>query len=169
MPEPLEGVLTSATQTALETTAFLFAEPYSADAAGGDAREAERACEAPPSFVATVAFHGPREGALTIECAARLLPVLAANILGDEEAPSEEVRRDALGELANIVCGNVLPALDAAGRYSLGPPCVSAASAASAAIGADAARVARSEMRVEGEKVVTALWIRPPGSTARSP
>ena len=40
-------------------------------------------------FVATVGFDGAHSGAVSVTFPASLLPVLAANILGEEESPSE--------------------------------------------------------------------------------
>jgi hypothetical protein len=39
-----------------------------------------------------------------------MMPALAANMLGvDEPPPPPADQRDALGELANVLCGNLLP------------------------------------------------------------
>ena len=159
MPEAIGDVLAGATQIALETTAFLFAEP------GAQAADAD-ADAPPPTFVATVAFEGAHSGALTVEFPARLMPVLAANVLGEDDSPSDETQRDALGELANIICGNVLPAFDPGGKYSLGPPSV--AKGAPAAFDASAACVGSAELQVDGERVGASFWLRAPGSTERS-
>jgi CheY-specific phosphatase CheX len=160
MSESLEAVLVGATQAALERTAFLFADLGAPPAAEDGVAEVTL-----PPFAATVAFSGAHEGAFSIEFPARLLPVLATNVLGEEDAPGEEMQRDALGELANIICGNVLPALDPAGKYSLGPPVVGGMPAV---VAGDAVRVAFGDLNVEGEKVGTSLWLRAPGSTVRS-
>jgi CheY-specific phosphatase CheX len=58
-----------------------------------------------------VRFRGPRSGALEIEVAGDFLLELASNMLGGEEASSPEILVDALGEVANVICGNVLPSL----------------------------------------------------------
>lgn len=157
MPESLEAVLLGATQRALETTAFLFAEPYvPAEPDGG---------VAPAPCVATVAFTGSHTGALSVEFPARLMPMLAQNVLGDDEAPGEETQRDALGELANIICGNVLPSLHPEGRYSLGPPAVGTAPADVSGV---AVRIASGALSIEGERLDTALWLCSPAQAARS-
>ncbi len=57
-----------------------------------------------------VGFHGPLEGTLLISVYGDLLPTLAANMLGEDEA-TERQQSDALGEIANVICGNLLPAL----------------------------------------------------------
>jgi len=44
-------------------------------------------------------------------------------MLGDEYACTVEAQHDALGELGNVICGNVLPAVaGAAATFSLQPP-----------------------------------------------
>jgi CheY-specific phosphatase CheX len=154
MPESLEAVLVGATQSALEKTAFLFAEP-GAPAADDDAISA--------AVFATVAFSGSHHGAFSIAFPESLLPVLALNVLGEEEAPDSATQRDALGELANIICGNILPALNPDGKYSLGPPAVGGAPAV---ITRDAVRVASGDMQIDGAKVETALWLCAPGTPA---
>jgi len=148
MPEPLESVLVAATQAALETTAFMFAEPGTP--------EPTELVDEQPSCVATVTFSGAHVGALSIEFPLRLLPVLAANVLGEEETPGDDMQRDALGELANIICGNVLPALDPAGKYSLGPPLVGDSVTE---VCRDAVCVASGGLQLEGERVGTSLWL----------
>jgi CheY-specific phosphatase CheX len=55
-----------------------------------------------------VAFHGPFSGRIVLRVCGDILPMIAANMLGEEDA-SVEIQRDALGELANVVCGNALP------------------------------------------------------------
>lgn len=64
-----------------------------------------------PGRVAAVTFHGPVPGRLELFVSAELLPVLAANMLGIGEAPALALQEDALREMANVVCGNVVPAL----------------------------------------------------------
>jgi hypothetical protein len=155
MPESLEAVLVGATQSALEKTAFLFADPGAPAAIDG--------VVVPPAVFATVAFSGSHHGAFSIAFPANLLPVLAVNVLGDEDAPDAATQRDALGELANIICGNILPALNPDGKYSLGSPAVGGEPAV---IVGDAVRVASGDMQIDGEKVETALWLCAPGTPA---
>jgi CheY-specific phosphatase CheX len=49
-----------------------------------------------------------------MEVAGRFLVDLAANMLGTEDDPTDEVVLDALGEVTNVICGNVLPSLSGA-------------------------------------------------------
>lgn len=60
---------------------------------------------------ASVDFEGPVGGRLVVRLYGEVLPALAANMLGEWEAPSPEMQRDALGEFANVLCGNLLRAL----------------------------------------------------------
>lgn len=70
----------------------------------------------------SVSFHGPQSGRLVILTCREMLPMLAANMLGEEEA-SEQQQRDALGEVANVICGNMLPGLAGAKAvFNLDPP-----------------------------------------------
>jgi CheY-specific phosphatase CheX len=70
-------------------------------------------CETAPSDTANfrhsvvVNFHGDGHGTMVLNVSPELLPVIAENILGDDET-SEEIQMDALGEVANVICGNVL-------------------------------------------------------------
>ena len=60
-----------------------------------------------------VIFTGPFDGALILSASDGVLPELAANMLGLENccAPTSEQQEDALKELANVICGNLLPVL----------------------------------------------------------
>lgn len=69
------------------------------------------------AVVASVTFTGQFEGRLAMAVSEDVLPELAANMLGVEEETSREEQQDALKELINVVCGNLLPEL--AGRKKL--------------------------------------------------
>lgn len=60
------------------------------------------------SIRAIVEFDGATDGGLVISTTPHLLESIAANMLGIE-APSREVKEGALGEIANIICGNTVP------------------------------------------------------------
>lgn len=57
---------------------------------------------------ATIEFRGAFCGGVCLRLSAGLLPVITANMLGELEAPADR-QHDALGEVTNIICGNVLP------------------------------------------------------------
>jgi len=59
----------------------------------------------------SVDFRGPFSGKLLMRVYGGLLPILAANMLGEEDAPPKSLQYDALGEIANVICGNVLPGI----------------------------------------------------------
>jgi CheY-specific phosphatase CheX len=56
-------------------------------------------------------FHGTQEGMFIIHTFGKWLPFLAANMMGEENSPSEKLQKDAIGEIANIICGNILQEL----------------------------------------------------------
>ncbi len=59
--------------------------------------------------VVRVSFCGPFRGLLLLRLCGGLLPGIVADMLGVAELPSADQQRDAAGELANVICGNVLP------------------------------------------------------------
>jgi CheY-specific phosphatase CheX len=78
---------------------------------------------APFAWSAVVSFRGPVCGSLEIRVSDGVAEQLATNMLGLTGPPEGSLKRDALGEMANVVCGNVVPAL---GRpddvFDLGAP-----------------------------------------------
>lgn len=73
--------------------------------------------------VATIAFSGPARGRLQVHAGEGLLPRLTANMMGMDVAP-ETLQLDALGEIANVICGQVLPALHPVSAFEYLPPSV---------------------------------------------
>jgi len=59
----------------------------------------------------SVEFKGPFSGKLLVKVCGGLLPILAANMLGEEDVPPKSLQYDALGEIANVICGNMLPCI----------------------------------------------------------
>jgi CheY-specific phosphatase CheX len=60
----------------------------------------------------SVEFRGPRTGRLVLRASGNLLPSIAANMLGEAESARTPLQRDALGEIANVITGNVLPLVE---------------------------------------------------------
>ena len=58
-----------------------------------------------------VHFSGLFSGSLVMTIYGDLLPLIASNMLGDEEVPTKFQQEDALGELINVICGNMLPGI----------------------------------------------------------
>lgn len=70
-----------------------------------------------------VDFEGPFRGTLEIHVTENVLPGIAENMLGAFEAPTAEEQRDALGEMCNVITGNVLPLLaGSTAVFRLHPP-----------------------------------------------
>lgn len=67
--------------------------------------------QAPVEAAARVRFTGPMTGQLEVRVAGGILGELAANMLGQDKPPGPGTQRDALGELTNVICGNLLPKL----------------------------------------------------------
>ena len=65
--------------------------------------------DAPVDVAMSVSFTGPLTGCLVLRATSHILPGIAENMLGTSESSSRAVHADALGELANVLCGNVLP------------------------------------------------------------
>lgn len=106
---------------------------------------------------AGVSFHGPVNGRLVIATYGELLPALAANMLGEESAP-EEHRQDALGEITNVVCGNILPKIGGPlALFGIGAPKPMAADAVSRREGEEIA--AKVELPLEGGRAEVSLFM----------
>lgn len=60
-------------------------------------------------FAASVSFRGPVSGRLVLRASRTVLSELAENMLGSEYSRDELMHQDALGEVANVICGNFLP------------------------------------------------------------
>lgn len=58
-----------------------------------------------------VNFTGPLDGKIVLRVERRVLPLIAANMLGEDEPFSEETLLDVAGEMTNIISGNALPAI----------------------------------------------------------
>lgn len=108
MPSPLQ----TAALSTFEALAMLCAEPL--DPAAPDAGRPALA------HAVRVRFAGPSRGALLLAVSDDVATALAANMLGLDESvvrADARLRQDALGEAANVVCGNVLPLV--AGRAAV--------------------------------------------------
>ena len=57
-----------------------------------------------------IGFQGVFQGALEITCPVSIAEQLANAMLGGD-APSEQQRQDAFGEISNVITGNLLPAI----------------------------------------------------------
>lgn len=64
---------------------------------------------APLDVAASVEFRGPMTGRLVLRASSGILAEVANNMLGADDSRPAALQRDALGELANVICGHVLP------------------------------------------------------------
>ena len=103
MEQQLKRILTEVANDTLEKLAFLFTFPD--DERGGDGQD--------PAIVGRVGFNGHFDGSLLMIISESVIPELAANMLGlDDDADISSVeQQDALKEILNVICGNVLPAI----------------------------------------------------------
>ncbi len=106
---------------------------------------------------ARVTFQGPLQGTLEVQLSHTLLPLLATNMLGEEDPPPIEQQYDALQEVANVICGNVLPQLAGVDKvFQLRPPQVTRAMTSLGDLGVPAAEVC---MHLEQEVVIIRLFV----------
>ena len=110
----IERELHDCCRAAFEQLCFMFDMPELAESQAGD----------PVAAVAEVRFRGGTSGRLVLETTAPLFAAAAAQMLGTGQTTLQQ-QQDAIGELANVICGNVLPALSRrAQRYSIGRPAI---------------------------------------------
>ncbi len=101
MTEKIKEILYGVAEDIFEKLAFIFSfrEEERGDMDYGDA------------VAAGVSFSGQFKGRLVMVVSADMLPELAGNMLGmdDVNDSTAEQQHDALKELINVVCGNLLP------------------------------------------------------------
>ncbi len=59
----------------------------------------------------SVSFHGEFDGEIFLNIEDTALSAIAENMLGEDLAADPALVQDVLGELANVICGNALPAI----------------------------------------------------------
>jgi len=94
-----QEVLYRVAEETLESLAFMFTEC--------DEEEKGKESEA-PTWV-RISFSGPFSGSLMVGVDPGVLGELAENMLGTEDEVTLAEKEDALRELANVICGNLLP------------------------------------------------------------
>ncbi|HOW17863.1 MAG TPA: chemotaxis protein CheX, partial [Phycisphaerae bacterium] len=100
--QPTEQTIARVAREVLETMAFALVLP-----------DEPAPPDDGPVVRARVDFEGPFCGSVSLTVPEALVPELAANMLGEDDpaAPSPQQQQDALGELANVMCGNLVQAL----------------------------------------------------------
>lgn len=148
MSGSLQKSLYSAAVYTFERVAFLMP-----DIPPDDAQQ-----QLPVQAVASIAFSGPARGTLQLHAGDGLLPLITANMVGMDD-PDEALQLDALGELANIICGQFLPALDSVGAFEHKPPEVFTGETLSVA--PPAVLSARAEIGFESSRADVLLFLYP--------
>lgn len=144
MSQPLATPLLRATTATFENLALLASEPAES---WPDTLE--------PLASASVVFAGASRGRLDLIVSRSLLPVIAGNMLGVEHASDPALQEDALGELANVICGNILADLDNARvEVRISPP------AASAPAPVEGEPVTRACIRLDDGMAEARLYLR---------
>jgi CheY-specific phosphatase CheX len=113
MKTQIEKFLIESTVKTLEDLCFMYQDPELKDAQENLPLEA----------AAEVKYRSDDfTGKLLIETRGGLFSAIATNILSNDDI-SDQQKKDALGEIANIICGNVVPSLGGGGReYKIDPP-----------------------------------------------
>jgi len=106
---PIKKRLHRVAEEILEKLAFMFSFP----------EEENGGIDYDSSVAASVSFAGPFSGNLIMVVSGQILPELTGNMLGvdDNAETTLEQRHDALKELINVICGNLLPTI--AGKHSI--------------------------------------------------
>jgi hypothetical protein len=155
-----EGFVRAVSQT-LEEAAFVFVE----DVAPGDAPWGGELL-----LEACIPFTGPTPGDLALSVSRDHAIELAANLLGvDPEAPEADgAASDALGELANILCGVLLERwFPGDKRYGMGTPLVRRIDATAYGARAAAAALFQTLVTDEGRRIDAAVF--PPSAPGARP
>jgi len=100
MNRQLDEILWSVTEETFEALAFLLPMP-----------EPSEPFESGPAVAVSVRFHGPFGGKVVLTLPEAVLGELTCNMLGLDDGVETpvDIQQDALKELANVVCGNILP------------------------------------------------------------
>ena len=108
----IEKVLRESSVNTFEDTCFMYLAPEMADIQKNLLLEAASVAK----------YRGNLTGKLLIETRGGLLSAIAANMLSNDK-PSSQQKKDALGEIANIICGNVVISLGrSGGGYKIESP-----------------------------------------------
>ena len=121
MKSQLRKTLYRVVEDVMEKLAFILSFPEDIDEESVDKSDFDS------SATAVVSFSGTFTGKLLLAISEDMLPELAGNMLGfdDGEETTTEQRHDALCELINVICGNLLPAI--AGKellFTVNPPSI---------------------------------------------
>lgn len=101
MSEQLKDTLRQVAEDVMEKLAFLLSFG------------SEESSQSNTFAAASISFSGSVTGTLIMAISDHILPQLAGNMLGldDGEESTNEQQQDAVKELINVICGNLLPAI----------------------------------------------------------
>ena len=105
MSDNINETIANAFCEVLEVFSFMFGEPAEKD----ELPEVEDAC-----ISSKMTFTGDMEGTVTVTVPLELCQEIAANVLGideDDEEIEDTHAKDALGEMLNVICGQLLTAI----------------------------------------------------------
>lgn len=118
MSREYSQILSEVTAETLEKLAFIFS--FANDPDDRDIWETD-------AIGCHVNFSGPHHGEIFLVINNKVLPQMAANMLGldDGANPSLEQQQDALKEALNIICGNLLPTIGGVDAvFDIAPPTI---------------------------------------------
>ncbi|MCP4108482.1 MAG: chemotaxis protein CheX [Desulfobacteraceae bacterium] len=103
MKQQIKETLYRVAEDILEKLAFIFSFP----------EEERESIDYDSAVAASVSFKGPFTGTLVMAVSEHILPELAGNMLGVENPDDTTLdqQHDALKELINVICGNLLPSV----------------------------------------------------------
>lgn len=101
MSEQIKEILRRVAEDVMEKLAFLLSFG------------SEESSQSDTFAAASISFSGSVRGTLIMTISDQVLPQLAGNMLGldDDEETTNEQQQDAVKELINVICGNLLPAI----------------------------------------------------------
>jgi len=146
----IDQILWQVAEDVMGKLAFMFSYPDSEPEENGPDQEAV--------IIASVSFKGPFDGKLEMLVSPGILPELAGNMLGieDGDTVTEEQQYDAVKELVNVICGNLLP--EVAGKqaiFKVGVPQIGAEGRST-----EDNPLAKIRMMTEDERCEIRLWIQ---------
>jgi len=112
-------------QTLFETARKVFEEAAFSFVDETECEMSEEASGTGSALAASLVFEGPFSGVLAISASEHTAGAVAANMLGiDEFGDDAGVNAsDAMGEILNMICGNLLPAVAGKGpEFEIGTP-----------------------------------------------
>ena len=118
MVENMQRIVLAVLSNVLETMFFVTVDPFE-DEQGKDPSSKKSS----NFFKGEIGFKGKYSGLLTLYLPTELAKTMAINFMGTEESIVPEAQAmDVVGELCNILCGNLLSQLDKKTGYVLTTP-----------------------------------------------